>query len=168
MAIYRDPVIKALMDKFNAEGPEQLKGRYYYGDPIRVPKSVLPAVFLTKEETRLGAADNMNDQHTMKVNINLSIDITKDWGKAVDMASSHNQAAEWLEGRDENLDLKTDSLAYIVRKYQTLIGGRTWINLSEDTLIDYVVGAGIRGEGADAFTLEAILRINLTHHQQKP
>lgn len=166
MSIYRDPVVRTLIEKFENEGPRELNGKYYWGDPVVVNPSYLPAVFISKEDTKIRAADNMTDEHEIKLQINLSLDLRKDWNTSLDSIGSHNLAYDYLEGRDDNGDLKSTALAYICRKYQVLNEGRTWISLRDDLEIDYVIGAGIRGE--DVYTLEAMLRLTLIHHQAKP
>ncbi len=57
---YRDPIITKLIALFEELGPEELKGKYYYGNLYALPQNqnVLPAVFISQTRDQ-GSAERL-------------------------------------------------------------------------------------------------------------
>lgn len=165
MPQYRDPFITKLIGIFNAEGPASLKNRYYYGDPMVVAKSQLPAVFISKDKTTIAPETNEEDVSTIPMIINVVMDLTRDFGQAFNSINSMNQVYEAIEARNVDYTLRSDSLAYLLRKHMEL-DSQVWIDLSSGLELDYGVGMGKRGEGI--FTVEGVMKFTVTHIQMRP
>lgn len=165
MAIYRDPILGAIINLFNSYGPPELKNRYFYGDPLQVPKSQLPAVFLTKDITEISNLTNAEDQSAIHIVANIVLDLTRDFNQAFDNVTSSNAVYDFMEGRDAAYELKPTSLCYILRKYQSL-GNNVWINPEEPLRPDYGIGVEKRGPGI--FTVEGVIRFMVLHKQITP
>lgn len=162
---YTDPVLGTLITIFNAEGPTQLKNRYYEGDPIMIAKGSMPAVFLTRDKSTVQQVTNMEDEHILSVVINVVTDVTRDWGQAFNKISSMSDVWDFIEGRNSDGTLKITSLAYILRRYQTL-APKTWINLKRAIELDY--GVGIEKRGPSIYSVEGIMKIEIRQHQPVP
>lgn len=165
MGIYRDPILERLITKLDTEGPAELKNRYFYGDPLQVPKSSLPACFVTKDTTRVDTAANAEIKTEMQVVLNVVFDLTRDFNQAFDNISSSNTLYDCLEGRNADYTLKPTSLVFILDKYQTL-DTNLWIALGSPLEPDY--GIGIEKRGPGIYTVEGVIRLTLIHHQLRP
>lgn len=165
MASYHDPMITRIIQILNAEGPSQLKNRYYYGDPLMVAKAMLPAVFITKDKTMIRSASTAEDELRMPMVINVVMDLTSDFNKAFNDTQSANTLYELVEGRDNHYQLKPTSIAYILRKYQQL-DNQLWIDANTTLELDYGIGVQKRGPGI--YTVESVIRLNVLHHQLRP
>lgn len=163
MSQYRDPVIQKVISGLQANGPEILRNSYYSGDPLRVAKSKLPAAFITKDSTTIREASNAEDQSVMPMVLNVVLDLTRDWGQAFDRVNSSDLLYEAVEARNDDYTLKSTSLAYQLRKNHQL-DTNLWI--SGELSIEY--GVGVEKRGPEIFTVEAILRFAVTHHQIRP
>lgn len=165
MALYRDPIIAKLISVLSASGPSFLKNRYFSGDPLQVPKSQLPAVFITKDNTTIAPATNAEDASVMPLVANVVLDLTRDWNQAFDRVNSSDMLYEAVEARNANYTLKSTSLAYLLRK-NVQLDTNLWISADSELTIDY--GVGIEKRGPGIFTVEAVLRFTVTHHQIRP
>lgn len=166
MARYRDPIIARLAQLLTDEGPKELAGRYYHGDPVRVPgKSYLPAVFISKDDTTVGTVTNAEDETTTNLVINVVYDLSRDFSQAFDAISSSATLYDLIEGRGDDYTLKPASLVYVLRAHEQL-DPNLWMNLEEPMAVEYGVGIEKRGEGI--YTAEAVLRVQVKHHQLRP
>jgi len=165
--VYQDPVLAKLVGLLNAEGPSELKNRYFFGDPLVVPRSQLPAVFITKDQTRIDEGSNAEDESRMVVVLNVVYDLTRDFNQAFNDINSANTLYDVVEGRNADYTLKPTSLAYILREHQALDQPHNlWINHDTPLEPEYGVTVNKRGEGV--YTVEAVLRIMVVHQQLRP
>lgn len=162
---YKDPVITSLITVFNAEGPAQFKNRYYYGDPLQVGESALPAVFISKDTTAISAASLAETERSQKYVINVVYNLKRDFGKAFNDISAANSIYDLIEGCIDDFTLKSTSLSAILMKHQQL-DSMLWINLDEPLELDYGTTINKRGEGV--FTAEGVLKLTIVHHQIRP
>lgn len=164
---YQDAVISKLIEKFEAEGPAELSGKYRYGDILIAPKSELPICTIAKTGTNVMPASNMEDQHMMSMVINVIYDYTQDLTQDHDIIAGVNSLYDLIEGRDSNYQLKPDSLLYILRKYQTL-DNNLWISVGpqEQTQVAYGIGSQRRGPGI--FSIEAAIRFTVRADLSRP
>ncbi len=125
---YRDPIITKLISLFNAEGPSTLKNRYYYGDPLQVGESALPAVFISKDTTTVSGASLAETERTQKYVINVVYDLKRDMGKAFNDIAAANSVYDLIEGCNDDYTLKSTSLSAIILKHQQL-GTELWLSL---------------------------------------
>lgn len=155
-----DPVISKIIEKLNAEGPAFLKNRYFYGDPLVVNASNLPACFVCKDSTAVRIADSAQDEHRMNLFINVVLDMKRDFNQSFENINSASTLYDLMEGRGSNYAVRTDTIAYVLRKYQQL-DTNLWINYDQELTIDY--GVGIEKRGPGVFTVEAVARFSAEH-----
>lgn len=167
MAIYRDPILEAVNAKLNAEGPVELQNKYFTGDPLIINKSRLPAVFMTRDRTQIKDLDIATDEQTMSVVLDVVQDLTRDFNQAFDQLNSNVTLYKWIEGRNSDLTLTSNSILYILRKYQQQkLNQNLWINMSTPVDADYGVTLNKRGNGM--FSVEAVVKFTLTFIQPFP
>jgi hypothetical protein len=164
--MYRDPVIELLKSVLNAHGPAALQNKYFTGDPLVVAKSRLPAVFITRDVTRITNEDVVNDRHDMAIVLNVVQDLTADFNQAFDQLNSSVTLYRWIEGRNADYTLRSDSLLYILRNYQETIANNMWINMAEAVEASYGVTVNKRGNGI--YSVEAVIHVLITALQMSP
>ncbi len=163
---YRDPILKALIDMLEADGPADLVNHYIYGDTLAPPKEALPIVSVARDGTRILSDGTMQDRHVTAIVMAVIVDYTADLNTSFDLTRGTQKLYEYIEARDTSRNLKTKTLAYALRKNQKL-GDNLFISVNDDgLLIDY--GLGIEKRGSNIFSVEGILRFNVESTQQKP
>lgn len=162
---YRDPIITKLIEVLEAEGPKQLKGRYYLGDPLVVPKSVLPAAFITKDTTVIDAETNAEDRSEITYVINVVYDLTRDFGSASKDGGSTNALYEVMEARDEHYNIAPGAICYVLRAHEQL-DDQLWF--SPGTTVEPSYGVGVEKRGAGLYSVEAVVKVTLRHIQLWP
>ncbi len=163
---YRDPILKAVIDMLEADGPRELVGHYIYGDTLAPPKSALPVVSVARDGTRILSDGTMQDRHVTSIVMAVIVDYTTDLNTSFDLSRGTSQLYELIEARDENRDLKTGTLSYALRKNQKLNENLFISILDDGLLVDY--GLGIEKRGSNIFSVEGILRFNVESTQKKP
>ena len=155
MNLYRDPVSKKYIDLIVGIVGEGFFKGIYYGDPIKIPISNLPALVISKDETRIGNITNTEDQHLMAFMITVITDIRNDINDDKAIAPGTASLYDIIEGREEDtLKLKTKSLLHILRNnvdVDTTFGLRT--DLGSITRADYGLTIGKRE--IEAWAIEA-------------
>ena len=163
---YRDPILKAIIDMLEADGPRELVGHYIYGDTLAPAKSALPVVSVARDGTRILSDGTMQDRHVTCIVMAVIVDYTTDLNTSFDLSRGTSQLYEFIEARDENRLLKENTLSFALRKNQKL-GDNLFISILDDGLmIDY--GLGIEKRGSNIFSVEGILRFNVESTQKKP
>ena len=162
---YRDPILKALIDMFEADGPQSLVGHYIYGDTLAPAKSALPVISVARDGTRILSDGSMQDRHVTSIVMAVIVDYTTDLNTSFDLSKGTTQLYEFIEARDENRRIKHNTFAYALRKNQKL-GDNLFISINDDgLLIDY--GLGIEKRGDNIFSVEGIIRFNVESTQEK-
>ena len=155
MTIYRDPIIKKYFDLIEGIVGVGTFKRFYYGDPIRIPISNLPALIISKDETGVGNITNVEDQHLMSLILTVVTDIRDDISDDKTMAPGTNRLYEIIEGREAStLKLQTKSILHILRNNLDVdisLGLKT--NLGSVTRVDYGLTVGKRDK--EAWSTEA-------------
>lgn len=164
--IYDEPIITALIDKLNAEGPAKLKNRYYIGDPLIVAESYLPICFITKDTTTIRDEDSATDRHEVAVVINVVCKFTDKLNKRSMMQAGVDTLYELCEARNADHSLKAGSLAYVLRKYETLDSDKQlYLDIGSNLVVDYNVSPPSR---RGIFSTEAIIRTTLVSNRPNP
>jgi|GEM_PF-3558759 len=153
--IYKDPILKKYIDLITSVvGNSFFKG-IYYGDPIKVPVSNLPALIISKDETRVGNITNTEDEHLIALTITVITDIRNDISDDKAIAPGVASLYDIIEGREsDTLKLKTKSLIHILRNnldVDVSLGLRT--DLGSITRADYGMTVGKRDQ--EAWAIEA-------------
>ena len=121
--IYRDPILKKYADMIQA-GTKQYK-RIFYGDPIRIGVSELPALVLAKIETRVSNYTSAEDRHDIRISMTVVTDVRATISDDKEMVKGVNSLYNLIEGRsDDDYTLKTDSLLYLLRHNVELDSGK--------------------------------------------
>lgn len=164
--MYKDPIIRKLIDILNTDGHVNLKNRYYEGDPVLIPRNNLPAVFITKVDTDIAEHTNLEDESTMVFNLNLVVDMTQDLNKTQKSVTGEALLYQYMEGRDDTTyDLKTNSMVYVLRKNQQ---ADTDLFISVGTPVRVRYGVNVEKRGKGVVTAEANLIVTVRHHQTRP
>jgi hypothetical protein len=74
--MYTDPIIQKYVDLIKAN-TGAIK-TVYQGEPIRVPASNLPCMFIARRETRVGPHTNVEDAHAMALLMTVITDVRQD------------------------------------------------------------------------------------------
>ena len=167
--LYKDPILTKYIDLIKAAVGEGTFKEFYYGDPIKVPVSSLPALIIAKDETRasnlLEGGTNVDDAHQMAITIAVITDIRKDIQDDKAIAPGISTLYDIMEGRESaTLKLKTKSLLHILRNnvdVDTTLGLRT--DLGSMTRVDY--GLTVDKRGDEAWATEASIEF-IAHFTQ--
>jgi hypothetical protein len=165
MSLYVDPAIDALIAVLNTDGPVELRNKYFQGDPLLLPNSAMPICFISKDETTILTDSTLEDRHNMVVVLNVVYNFSKDLNQKSFVQAGTVGLYKLCEGRDENMDLLPTSIASVLRKYQVLDSAKKlYIDVGSNQNIDYVLSPPSR---RGMYTVEAIMRITLRHHQER-
>ena len=145
--MYEDPIIKKYLELIKASVPE-IKF-YYQGDPVRIPKSNLPAVILSKSQTQVSPLTNAEDAHQLSLILTVVTDVRDERNDEHEMTPGIAQLYDIIEGRENTTyALKAKSILNILRTNQIVDAA---YNLRTDlgtiTRADYGLTIGKRSEG---------------------
>lgn len=152
MDIYRDPVIKKYIELI--ESKTKVFRRFFYGDPIRVPASLLPACIISKTETRVGKLTNAEDEHGMQMILTVITDIRPEIRDENDIAPGVASLYQIMEGRDATtLALNTDAILHILRN-NIMVDVTTGLRTDLDTITRVDYGMTIGKRDPEAWSVE--------------
>lgn len=144
--IYKDPIIKKYFDLIVGVVGEGFFKYLYFGDPIRVPVSNLPALIISKDETRINNLTNTEDEHFIALTLTVITDMRQEINDDKAIAAGTSRLYDIIEGREsDTLKLKTKSIMHILRNnidVDTTLGLRT--DLGSITRADYGMTVGKR------------------------
>ncbi len=163
---YRDPILKAVIDMLESDGPAELRGHYIYGDTLAPAKSALPVVSVARDGTRIISDGTMQDRHVTSIVMAVIVDYTTDLNTSFDLSRGTSQLYELIEARDTSRNLKGNTIAFALRNKQKLAENLFISILDDGLMIDY--GLGIEKRGSNIFSVEGILRFNIESTQKKP
>lgn len=166
---YRDPIITKLIEVFEANGPAELKGKYYYGQLYALPQNqnVLPAVFISQTRDQGSAEGTGRDRSAKSYQITVSVEMKKDWNRSVQAVETHMLLQRYLSGMDENFDWLEDSFMFQLRANETLDGAhKLYIDLGSIT--DVQIMPGIEARGVGIYTYEGVVQFQVRHNQLRP
>ncbi len=162
--LYQDPILKKYGDLISA-GNKEIR-RTFYGDPIRIGSSELPALILAKIDSRISNLDNAQDRHDIRISITLVTDVRDTISEDRQMVHGVNSLYNLMEGRQENYLLKTDSILYILRhNVEVDPANNLRTDLNSVTRIDYGMTMGKRK--VDAWSIEGTLELLATFTQPR-
>lgn len=168
--IYRDPVITRLIEILEAEGPADMKGKWYYGNLYILPQNqnVLPCGWISQISDNATPDDtNSRDRSVKTYQINISVEMKRDWGKSSKAVETHMRLQRYLYGMDENYDWLPDSIMYLLRKHEVLDGqNRLYIDIGSTT--QGSIQPGVEARGVGIFTYEGMVQFTVRHNQIRP
>jgi hypothetical protein len=142
-----DKIIKYLKDY----GDKRIV-TYYFGDPLIIPASNLPALIISKKSSDIEQGATGLDEATKLYSIKLVFNKKDELGKNPNEVSAQRTMADIVEGVDTNGNWVTESIMGVLRKYFTL--GDT---INDQTIaIEYFLS-----ERGDLITEEAEININI-------
>lgn len=165
MEIYKDPVIKKYQDLITAAVPGLFKG-VYQGDPIRIEKSRLPALVISKSETRIGPLTNAEDEHGQALILSVITDIRDEVNDDSQIVPGVAKLYDILEGREDDgtYKLKTTSILHILRSNEVVDAGNNLrTDLGTITRVNYGLTIGKRAP--DAYAVEGQIEF-VSHYTQ--
>lgn len=144
--MYIDPILKKYADLITGVNKE-IKA-VYYGDPIRIPASSLPALVLAKIDTSVSNHSNVEDLHRIRISFTVVTDVRETIGDDKTMVAGVNAMYNLMEGRTAGTyALRTDAILNILR---TNVEVDSSANLRTDldsmTRVDYGMTVGKRSE----------------------
>lgn len=158
---YIDPVMKKYGDLIQASNRFK---RIYYGDPVRIATSELPALVIVKVATQASFHTNGEDLHAMRLSFTVVTDVRETISEDKTMVRGVNELYNLMEGRQANFQLNADSLLYLLRHNQVLDAANNLrTDLSTMSTIDYGMTMGKRQEGA--WSIEGTLEVTSTFTQ---
>ncbi len=123
--------------------------RIYYGDPIRIGVSELPALVIAKVETLVANHTNVEDTHAVRMSMTVVTDVRDTINEDKTMVRGVNDLYNLMEGRDASYKLLTNSLLYILRHNVELdIALNLRTDLSTMTRVSYGMTMDKRKENA--------------------
>lgn len=139
-------------------GNKEIKG-VYYGEPIRIPKSSLPALIVAKVDTTVVHQNNVEDLHHIRLAITIVTDIRDTISEDKTMVAGVNALYNLMEGRNESdYTLKADSVLYILRHNVEVDSARNLrTDLDSMTRVEYGMTMGKRAE--NEWSIEGMLEI---------
>lgn len=154
MELYKDPIIQKYISLIQSK-TGKFK-RFYFGDPIRVGASELPALIFSKINTQVSNLSNTEDEHRIQMSITVVTDVRDTISDDKTMVKGTNDLYDLLEGRNANYTLKEDSILNIIRHDVELdVGQQLRTDLNTISNIDYAMTMGKRVE--NGWSLEATL-----------
>lgn len=167
---YRDPIITKLIALFEAHGPAELKGKYYYGNLFALPQNqnVLPAVFISEVRDQGSREGTGRDGSRKQYQVNVSVELKKEWGRSAKAVETHMDIQRYLCGMDETtFDWLPDSFMAILRANEVLDGEhKLYIDL--DSITDATILPGVEARGVGIFTYEGMIQFQVRHNQLRP
>ncbi len=163
--VYRDPVISKLIEKLEAEGPYELRNRYYQGDIIMPARSIMPFCSIAIDTENITSADSMDDLAVIPLVLTIVVATTKDI-KSFDLPAGTTKLYELLAARNDDYSLRADSIAYVIRKYAQL-DNKLFLAINDTPMMaDFGIGIGRRGPGI--FSVEGSLRATVALYSPTP
>lgn len=152
---YTDPVLQAYIRLIQSK--TGAFKTFYQGEPIRIPSSNYPCAMISRRQTRVGPTSNAEDGHEMALSITVIADVRSDLSStdsAEAVVAGISTLYDLIEGRNDDLSLKDESLLAILRS--NLIVDEAHVlrtDLGSITTVDY--GATLRERAPDAWSIEA-------------
>lgn len=151
---YIDPVIEKYHQLIEEKMPGIFKS-FYQGDPIVVPASSLPALIISRAQTRVAAHTNAEDEHDQVFRLTVITDIRAEISDDRQIVPGVAMLYNIIEGREKDTyKLKTDSILGILRSNKNIdTANNLRTDLGQVTRVDYAMI--INKRQPDQYALEA-------------
>lgn len=159
---YKDPIMKKYADLITAS-TSNFK-RIYFGEPVRIAASELPALVITKIDSKIGNHSNAEDLHELRLAFTVVADVRDTISEDKLMVKGANALYNLMEGRADNYTLNADSLLYILRHNVEIdVGNNLRTDLNTMSRIQYGMAMGKRSE--NGWSIEGTLEITANFTQ---
>jgi len=144
---YKDPIMKKYADLIRAN--TDIFKEIYFGDPVRIGSSSLPALIISKVSTTVSNFTNAEDMHAVRLSFTVVSDVRDTINDDKTMVRGVNSLYNLMEGRDDaTYQLKHNSLLYILRHNVELdVQQNLRTDIATMSTIDYGMTMGKRQEG---------------------
>lgn len=115
MQIIIDQIIDKLKENFGTEIKQ-----FYQGDPIAVPASNLPCIYVEADGSDVSAGATGTDEILHSIAIGVIIDKRSEINRNADEQVSHRKLIEITQNRNASGTYKDNTIFGILRKYFTL------------------------------------------------
>ena len=162
--LYVDPIIKKYQDLIKAAMPGVFKA-FYQGDPIMIPASNLPALVLSKTQTRVGVHSNAQDEHEIGLVLTVVTDIRAEVNDDKDVTPGIARLYDILEARDSTTyALKSNTVLNVLRSnIQVDASYNLRTDLGSITSVNYGLTVGKREK--ESFAVEGQVEFIATFQQ---
>lgn len=162
--IYKDPILVKYATLIGSK-TKRFK-RVYFGDPIRIPNSDLPALIISKVDTIAKNLTNAEDVHELRISFTVVTDIRNTITDDKTMVAGVNLLYNIMEGRNSDYTLQNESLLNILRHNVELdVGNNLRTDLNTMSRIDYAMTIGKRAP--EAWAVEGIIDITANFTQPR-
>lgn len=133
----KDPILKKYADLITSKMP--VFNVVYYGDPVRIPASLLPALIVAKRSTQTSTFTTTEDMHRVTIVITIVTDVRADFSEDTAMVPGNSTLYDLMEGRDPaTYLLKPNSLLAVLRNNIDIDQAhQIWTDIDAPTKIDY-------------------------------
>lgn len=129
--------IKDALEAQTVSGPLQRVKRVYYGDPILIPETSLPAICILPQASSLSSRGTKYDQTDIQIRVKLVQNLKQDMGASGDNVKLAENAVSMMETRDTQGNL-TGGILYAIRADPLMsLGGQPTVTWSGNIDIDY-------------------------------
>lgn len=112
--LYKDPILKKYADLILAS-TNRIKTVYYGENMGGIQVSRLPAIILNVANASMAHFDTVRDRHDIRITMTVITDIRNTTSDEQTTAPGMCELNDIVEGRNDDLTLKTDSLMHILR-----------------------------------------------------
>jgi hypothetical protein len=149
-----DPIITKYFDLIRSKTGDLFRG-FYYGDPIRIPASMLPAVIGARRATRTSTFTNAEDIHKMTLVFTVVSDVRTDIQDDTTLVPGNSRIYDMMEGRNpDTLALKDTSLLSILRTSIDIDPAhQLWTDMTGPTQVEY--GLVLNKRSQPSWSIEA-------------
>lgn len=159
---YNDPILRKYAELIRAEMPQFLM--VYQGEPLRIPKSNVPCLILSKRETRVGPLTNSEDEHGVAITLSVVVDVRNDLSTEIndaEIVEGVNTLYDLVEGRNADYSLKDNCVLDVLRSNSLVDAANNLrTDLNTITRVDY--GRTFRDRAPEEWWIEA--RIEFVAH----
>ena len=162
--IYKDPILGKYIALIESK-TKRFK-RIYFGDPVRIGVSELPALIISKVDTVVSNLSNVEDQHTLRISLTIVTDIRDTISDEKTMVAGVNSLYNLIEGRNANYTLQEESLLAILRhNVEVDPANNLRTDLNTMSRIDYAMTMGKRQPGA--WAIEGVMELTANFTQNR-
>lgn len=152
-----DPILKKYRDVIEAN--TKVFKVFYYGDPVKIPVSFMPALIIARRTTTTTTFTNVEDVHKMTLVFTIVTDIRKDISDETTLVPGTSSLYDIMEGRDPTtMLLKSESLLNILRHNIDIDQAhQMWTDAGSGSKIDY--GLVMNKRAVESWSIEGSLTV---------
>jgi len=138
---------------------------YWIDSPSLVIFSSLPALYVAPVSTSLNVADSSRDIWTYTIDVGVIIDAKQELLKFKKEMVGTQFLTEIMEGKDNNGNLRNNTIIYVLRNNLTL--GTNWM-MGNTLDVSYETTTRAGAGGTQFVTKEVAVRFNVTQFLNRP